>query len=82
MKKIENRLFFKYFIYSQEIQRERGRDRGRSRLHARSPMWDSIPELQDHALSLRQGSTAEPPRCPKNRLLNKLQKHWEKEKKS
>ena len=30
--------------------RERGRDtgRGRSRLHAGSPMWDLIPGLQDH----------------------------------
>ena len=31
---------------------ERGRDtgRGRSRLHAASLMWDSIPGPQDHAL--------------------------------
>ena len=50
------------FIYSwerdtqTERERERGRDtgRGRSRLHAGSPMWDSIPGLQDHALSRRQ----------------------------
>ena len=36
--------------------RERGRDigRGRSRLHAGSPTQDSIPGLQDHALSRRQ----------------------------
>ena len=36
---------------------ERGRDtdRGRSRLHAGSPMWDSIPGLQDHAPGRRQG---------------------------
>ena len=35
--------------------RERGRDtgRGRSRLHAGSPMRDSIPGLQDHALGWR-----------------------------
>ena len=35
---------------------ERGRDtgRGRSRLHAGSPMWDLIPGLQDHALDRRQ----------------------------
>ena len=35
-----------------ERHRERGRDigRGRSRLHAGSPMWDLIPGLQDHAL--------------------------------
>ena len=33
-------------------ERERGRDtgRGRSRLHAGTPTWDSIPGLQDHAL--------------------------------
>ena len=33
--------------------RERGRDlgRGRSRLSAGNPMWDSVPGLQDHALS-------------------------------
>ena len=38
------------------MQRERGRDtgRGRSRLHAGSPMWDLILELQDHALSRMQ----------------------------
>ena len=34
--------------------REKGRvrdtGRGKSRLHAGSPTWDSIPGLQDHAL--------------------------------
>ena len=32
--------------------RERARDLGRerSRLHAGSPMWDSVAGLQDHAL--------------------------------
>ena len=37
-------------------ERERGRDTGggRSRLHAGSPTWDLIPELQDHALGQRQ----------------------------
>ena len=42
-------------------ERERGRDtgRGRSRLHAGSPMWDSIPGLQDRALGQRQA----PNRC-------------------
>ena len=37
-------------------ERERGRDtgRGRSRLHAESPTWDSIPGLQDQvALNCR-----------------------------
>ena len=39
-----------------DTHRERGRDtgRGRSRLHAGSPMWDLIPGLQDHALGRRQ----------------------------
>ncbi|XP_048969991.1 ATP-dependent RNA helicase DHX8 isoform X1 [Canis lupus baileyi] len=39
-----------------ESERERGRDigRGRSRLHAGSPTWDSIPGLQDRALGQRQ----------------------------
>ena len=39
-----------------ERERERGRDTGRrrSRLHAGSPMRDSIPGLQDHALGQRQ----------------------------
>ena len=36
--------------------RENRRDigRGRSRLHTGSPMWDSIPGLQGHALGQRQ----------------------------
>ena len=46
--------FFKYFIHlfmrDTGRSRERGRDR-RSRLHARSPMRDSIPGLWDHTLS-------------------------------
>ena len=35
---------------------KRGRDtgRGRSRLHAGSPIWDSIPGPEGHALSQRQ----------------------------
>ena len=51
-------IFSKDFIYlfmretQRERERERGRvtGRGRSRLHAGSPMWDSIPGLQDHPL--------------------------------
>ena len=35
-----------------DTHRERGRDtgRGRSRLYAGTPTWDSIPDFQDHAL--------------------------------
>ena len=53
---IKKIFFWDLFIYSWEIQKEKGGDtgRGRSRLHAGSPMWDSIPWLQDHALSQRQ----------------------------
>ena len=58
-------FFFKIlFIHSWQTHRERGGDtgRGRSRSHAGSPMWDSIPgwsgdsilALQDHALGWRQ----------------------------
>ena len=56
-KSITSVIFFKrfyLFIHERHTQRERGRDAGRrrSRLLAGSPMWDSIPALQDHALGL------------------------------
>ena len=49
-------FFFKYFIYLFMRDTERGKDtgRGRSRLLVGSPMRDSIPGLQDQALSQRQ----------------------------
>ena len=47
-------FFFKDFIYLFMIDRGRDTGRGRSRLHAGSPMWDSIPGLQDHTLGQRQ----------------------------
>ena len=49
-------FFFKIlFIYSWEARRKGQRHRrGRSRLHAGSPMWDSILGLQDDALGQRQ----------------------------
>ena len=39
-------------LFIHERHREKGRDagRGRSRLHAGSLTWDSIPGLQDHTL--------------------------------
>ena len=48
-------FFLRFYLFIHNRQRERGRDtgRGRSRLHAGSPMWDSIPGLQDHTLGCR-----------------------------
>ena len=52
-------LFFKDFIYLfiRDTQREaetQAEGEGRSRPHAGSPMWDSIPGPQDHDLSQKQ----------------------------
>ena len=49
-------FFFKIlfiYLFMKDTERERGRDtgRGRSRLHAGSPMWNSIPGYWDHTLS-------------------------------
>ena len=48
--------FIFFFLRFYLFMRDRGRDtgRGRSRLHAGSLMWDSIPGLQNHALGRRQ----------------------------
>ena len=52
--------FFKKILFIHEGERERERERERQRekqdpgLGAGSPMWDSIPGLQDHALGRRQ----------------------------
>ena len=50
-------FFKRFYLFMHERHREKGRDTGRERgstLHAGSLMWDSIPGLQDHALSQRQ----------------------------
>ena len=49
-------FFKKIYLFIHERHTERGRNtgRGRSRLHAGSPMWDSIPGFQDHTLSGKQ----------------------------
>ena len=41
-------------VTERERERSRHTGRGRSRLHAGSPMWDLIPDLQDHTLGRRQ----------------------------
>ena len=50
------KCFFLIYLFMRDTHRERGRDtsRGRSRPHARSPMRDSIPGLQDQAPGQRQ----------------------------
>ena len=47
-----------------DTDREAEKQAERSRLHAGSPTWDSIPEPQDHSPGQRQGLNPEPPRCP------------------
>ena len=44
--------FLRFYLFSHERRRERGRDtsRGIIRFHAGKPMWDSIPGVQDQAL--------------------------------
>ena len=56
-----------------DTERKRGRDtdRGRSRLHAGSPMWDSIPGPQDQVPGWRQRQTTEPPGLPGKILFKK-----------
>ena len=46
--------FFFKDVFIHETQRGRDTGRGRSRLPARSPMWDSIPGPREHDLSWRQ----------------------------
>ena len=62
------------FMHERHTERERGRDtgRGRSRLHAGSPTWDSILGLQDHAPGCRRRQTAAPRGLPKSGSLNRL----------
>ena len=71
-------VFKKYFIYLFMRDAERGKgkhtDRGRSRLHAGSLMWDSIPGLWDHILGWRQalnrGTTQGPQKSDFNRDMD------------
>ena len=60
-------FFFKIlFIFSWKAQRDRGRDIGRrrSRLLARSPMWDSIQDPGIMPWDQGKRSATEPPRRP------------------
>ena len=58
----------RFYVFIHEGHRERGRDtgRGRSRLHAGSSMWDSIPGSRDHTWAKGRCSTTE---SPTGRLL-------------
>ena len=47
-------FFLRFYLFIHERHKEKDIGRGRCRLLTGSPMWDSILELQDHALSRRQ----------------------------
>ena len=49
-------FFLRFYLFIHERYRESGRDigRGRIRLAAGNPMWDSIPGPWDHDLGQRQ----------------------------
>ncbi|MBA7553074.1 hypothetical protein ES705_45659 [subsurface metagenome] len=47
-------LFLKILLIYERHREEVDTGRGRSRFHSGSPMWDSIPRPQDHALSRSQ----------------------------
>ena len=59
-------LFYFIILFFHERPRDRGRDtgRGRSRLHAGSPMQDSIPVTLGSLPEPKADATTEPPRHP------------------
>ena len=65
-----------------DMQRERGRDtgRGRSRLHAGSSMWDSIPGTPGSSPEPKaDAETSEPLRHPNLEDLNSQSETWKTE---
>ena len=50
-------FFFNLFMIVTERERERGAEREKQAPCTESPMWDSIPGLQDRALGQRQALT-------------------------
>ena len=61
-------FFLRFYLFTYEKHRERGRDigRGRSRLPTKSPMWDSIADPGITPGAEGRHSTAEPPRHPED----------------
>ena len=55
---------FYLFIHERQWERDRDTGRGSSRLHARSPMRDPIPDPRIMPWAEGRRSTAELPRCP------------------
>ena len=51
-------------VTHRERERQRHRQREKQAPCTGSPMWDSIPGLQDRALGQRQALNAAPPRDP------------------
>ena len=67
-------FFLRFHLFIHERQRGRDTGWGRSRLHAGSPMWDSIPG-PPRIMPRAKGkcSTTEPPRCPRCLDFNGVQ---------
>ena len=61
-------LIIYFFIHERHIQRETHTGRGRSR-HAGSPMWDSIPRLQDYTGAEGGAKPLNYPGCPSTWFL-------------
>ena len=57
-------FFLKIYLFMRDRKRGGNVGRGRSRLHAGSPMWDSIPDPRITPWAKGRCSTAELPRCP------------------
>ena len=68
------KFFYLYLLFMTETERGRDTGRGRSRLHARSLMWDSILGLQDHTLGQRYTKPLSHQGCPGKIFLTKLNK--------
>ena len=73
-KKDDFHRFLKIYLIMRDTERERGRDRGRSRLHAGNPTQDTILGLRDHALGQRQTPNHCATQAPLHRFLKSYSK--------
>ena len=64
-------IFLRFYLFIRDRKRGRDTGRGRSRLHAGSPMWDSILGLRGHILSQRHTQLPNHPGIPVAFLIKK-----------